>query len=59
MKILVTGGMGFIGCNFIRYMLVKLKHSLSVTHNSAFPAEGSKFERKVIPCAGPDTEPEP
>lgn len=23
MKILVTGGMGFIGCNFIRYMLTK------------------------------------
>ncbi|MBA2853115.1 dTDP-glucose 4,6-dehydratase [Methanococcus maripaludis] len=36
MKILVTGGAGFIGCNFVRYMVQKYDHEITVLDNLTY-----------------------
>ncbi|WP_459201906.1 dTDP-glucose 4,6-dehydratase [Methanococcus sp. CF] len=36
MKILVTGGAGFIGCNFVRYMVQNYDHEITVLDNLTY-----------------------
>lgn len=47
-KVLVTGGAGFIGSNFIRYLL-KHDHDVSITNMDALTYAGSLFNLEDLP----------